>query len=489
MKTYDFFFRSLISAVELNDLTDSADDGDTDVNVGATAAIKSSIPAHLLDECSNDSTASRFSAASASEQLDPVANSLDPASLDRFLREADPDLATGDVSNCTSPVPADSDKKKPKRRSSDKRHHHHHKHHRRSNKDSTFPMDDPMDRLVACNVDEVLLDCLEDELPSVTLDGELPGSEPLELVESYNECDAMALCSSRKTRPRPFLRTPSTSSTSTLDTKEKHSDDLVRKATKNRLAAMSASPKRKLIDDDDDDDADARVADAKEEDSSSESTSAFDVMSVASADLVPKKKSPIKTKASSPGKPKVVPKMKLKVPPKGGAARKTVAAKSIKKSPAVKKLQGVAGSRKKPSPAARGRARLNVKIRRQKSKYVVDDFDEDDDVDDSDNDSHEVFQLTPSSSKNLKLKLIVRKKNVRATRGASKLVRTPIRLPIRRKKVEETDDDSSEESDDDDNDEDDVSDEDESVVSEDERVVVRPQRLKTKKPSPRKRRR
>ena len=34
MKTYDFFFRSLISAVELNDLTDSADDGDTDVNVG-----------------------------------------------------------------------------------------------------------------------------------------------------------------------------------------------------------------------------------------------------------------------------------------------------------------------------------------------------------------------------------------------------------------------------------------------------------------------
>jgi len=134
-------------------MTDSADDGDTDVNV-VSSAVKSPMPAHLIDECSNDSTASRFS--TVSEQLNPVSN-LDSASLDKYLREPDPDLATGDNSACTSPIPADSsgaDKKKSKRRSSEKRHH---KHHRRSNKDTMFPMDDPMDRLVACNVDEVLV--------------------------------------------------------------------------------------------------------------------------------------------------------------------------------------------------------------------------------------------------------------------------------------------------------------------------------------------
>ena len=132
------------------------------------------------------------------------------------------------------------------------RRHHHHKHHRRSkDPNSSVPMDDPMDRLVALNVDEVLLDCLEDELPSVTFDGELPGSEPLELVDNYNLCDAMLLCTSRKTRPRPFLRTPSTSSgCSTLDAKEKSGfDEPVsprRTAVLNRLmSSSSSSPKRK----------------------------------------------------------------------------------------------------------------------------------------------------------------------------------------------------------------------------------------------------
>jgi hypothetical protein len=120
----------------------------------------------------------------------------------------------------------------------------------------------------------------------------------LELVETYNECDAMILCSSRKTRPRPFLRTPSTSSSSTFDTKEKHADDLHRAATKNRFAARSPSPKRKSVDEDAD--AETVAADAKEEDSSSESTSASDTISVASSVHLKKKKSPGKTK-SPPG--------------------------------------------------------------------------------------------------------------------------------------------------------------------------------------------
>jgi hypothetical protein len=197
-----FFFsrRSLISAGETTEQTDSADDVDGLIDIESVDATTKTTPAHLLDECSNDSTTSRFSHFSLSaSKWDPssVATHLDPMALDEFLRMTDPDLADGgEISACTSPVPpADSAdgrpasvdghlrKKSKQRRSADRRHHHH-KHHRRSkDPNSTVPMDDPMDRLVALNVDQVLLDCLEEELPSVTFDGELPGSEPLELVK------------------------------------------------------------------------------------------------------------------------------------------------------------------------------------------------------------------------------------------------------------------------------------------------------------------
>ena len=190
--------RSLISAGETTEQTDSADDADGLVDIESVDATTKTTPAHLLDECSNDSTTSRFShfstAAAAKWDSTSVTMDLDPTALDEFLRMADPDLADGDISTCTSPVPAADSadgrpssvdghlRKKLKRRSADRRHHHH-KHHRRSkDPNSTVPMDDPMDRLVALNVDQVLLDCLEEELPSVTFDGELPGSEPLELV-------------------------------------------------------------------------------------------------------------------------------------------------------------------------------------------------------------------------------------------------------------------------------------------------------------------
>merc|ERR1712241_1366268 len=58
------------------------------------------------------------------------------------------------------------------------------------------------DQLVADNVDPVLLDCLEDELPTV------PGpllepvlSSPLQLLETYNLCRSMKECNSRWLRP------------------------------------------------------------------------------------------------------------------------------------------------------------------------------------------------------------------------------------------------------------------------------------------------
>ena len=61
---------------------------------------------------------------------------------------------------------------------------------------------EPLDQLVADNVDPVLLDCLEDELPTV------PGpllepvlSSPLELLETYSLCRSMKECNSRWLRP------------------------------------------------------------------------------------------------------------------------------------------------------------------------------------------------------------------------------------------------------------------------------------------------
>merc|ERR1712242_218476 len=48
-----------------------------------------------------------------------------------------------------------------------------------------------LDQLVADNVDPVLLDCLEDELPTV------PGP----LLETFPDCKSMSVCNSRRLKP------------------------------------------------------------------------------------------------------------------------------------------------------------------------------------------------------------------------------------------------------------------------------------------------
>ena len=64
-----------------------------------------------------------------------------------------------------------------------------HKHKHRSKRLSSKA--EHMDYLVALNVDQVLLDCLEEELPSVTFPDQVPGSEPLELIENFHACTSM----------------------------------------------------------------------------------------------------------------------------------------------------------------------------------------------------------------------------------------------------------------------------------------------------------
>ena len=91
--------------------------------------------------------------------------------LDAFLRETDPLLSAGET-------PPPSKKKKRSSRSTD----------------------DTMDRVVAGNVDNVLLDCLEDELPSVTIDEE--ELTILSILNDYQSCDSLKLCNSRWMRPK-----------------------------------------------------------------------------------------------------------------------------------------------------------------------------------------------------------------------------------------------------------------------------------------------
>jgi len=49
-----------------------------------------------------------------------------------------------------------------------------------------------VDLFVASNVDDILLDCLEDELPLVTFDDDLPGSKPLDLIMGFANTSAQA---------------------------------------------------------------------------------------------------------------------------------------------------------------------------------------------------------------------------------------------------------------------------------------------------------
>lgn len=155
----------------------------------------------MIDECSNDSTFSHVSATNQARKFKSESSqeykdlSL---SIELFLKQDDASLAGQDSDGDR---PSSLTFKKKKRRSSGKH---------ANSANSQHSGEDPMDRIVASNVDPLLLDCLEDELPSVTIDEEIPGSEPLELLKNYETCDSMAqVCNSRWMRAMSIIPDPS----------------------------------------------------------------------------------------------------------------------------------------------------------------------------------------------------------------------------------------------------------------------------------------
>ena len=155
----------------------------------------SSLPAHLArDENSNDSFSSSSTGARASVKSESQSEIVSLAkSLDTLLQDpgdlAAPDAEPAKVPPTRSRISSEqllSPKKvkKKKKVSVDGRGY------------------EPLDQLVADNIDPVLLDCLEDELPTVPgplLD--LGAEDPMSLLTSFSSCRSMAVCNARWLRP------------------------------------------------------------------------------------------------------------------------------------------------------------------------------------------------------------------------------------------------------------------------------------------------
>merc|ERR1719186_481928 len=167
------------------------------------------------DESSNDSTFSSVSQAGKSKiKSESIGEYMAlAASLDRVLRQPDPELLTEknetpEKPSCSKDV-VDKGKIKnenaatatrsrisseqllsPKNKKD------------KTKKKKTILGEAPMDLIVARAVDGVLLDCLEDELPTVPFDDCVPGSDIMSLLSDYKSCDSMAVCNARWLRPK-----------------------------------------------------------------------------------------------------------------------------------------------------------------------------------------------------------------------------------------------------------------------------------------------
>jgi len=166
------------------------------------------------DESSNDSTFSSVSQAGKSKSKSESIGEYMAlaASLDRVLRQPDPELLTdknelSEKPSCSKDVDKGKNKGEnavtatrsrisseqllsPKNKKD------------KTKKKKTVLGEAPMDLIVARAVDGVLLDCLEDELPTVPFDEFVPGSDVMALLSDYKTCDSMSVCNSRWLRPK-----------------------------------------------------------------------------------------------------------------------------------------------------------------------------------------------------------------------------------------------------------------------------------------------
>lgn len=198
-----------------------------------------SLPFQLIDETSNDSTTSSIVRPWKRESVGDVLQLA--ASLDKFFRqpdELDPAAGRSDESQPSSTTSSginttasssssraskdksadNNNKQQPttvpptrSRVSSDellllnktRKDKQQQQQQKRKKDRSSLTSDLVMDQVVQNQVDAVLLDCLEDELPTVPFDG---SSELHTLLDTYQSCQSMNVCNSRWLRPsRPAV--------------------------------------------------------------------------------------------------------------------------------------------------------------------------------------------------------------------------------------------------------------------------------------------
>lgn len=202
-------------------------------------------PEPIHDECSNDSVFSNH------EEIDEIAGKLDA-----FFTEDDPML---------SPVTESTSNKRSRRQSSS----------------SKSKKKVEASQLIDTNIDPMFLDCLEEELPSVTFDEEPP--DALDLVANYEKCTNLDREMFKKKRKSKVIERPEPEPEESCHSKDPQSTILRRLLTSDSIKANKkaktlgpppAKPKKIPV----------------EADSSSECNSAFETASVASSTTVRRRK-------------------------------------------------------------------------------------------------------------------------------------------------------------------------------------------------------
>ena len=154
----------------------------------------SALPPYLRDENSNDSFSSSSVGAGSSSKSSVI--NIDIKNLDNMLQDPEDLAAPSNEEQVAAKLPPTRSRISSEQLLSPK------KTKKKKKVSVDGPGYEPLDQLVADNIDPVLLDCLEDELPTVP--GpllELTLSSPLDILDNYSSCKSMSVCNSRWLRP------------------------------------------------------------------------------------------------------------------------------------------------------------------------------------------------------------------------------------------------------------------------------------------------
>ena len=159
-----------------------------------------------VDECSNDSVMSNISSrkAGSGAKCESIGQLIEIANcLDAFFCEEDPLLMDNSSTISTSEQNQNQKKRSRRRSSSGQQQQSGGSRSKRRSKDQISNDNannvNGVDRIVDTNVDPVFLDCLEDELPSVTFDDPNRSiNDPMEWIGTYDQCTSINLFSNNK---------------------------------------------------------------------------------------------------------------------------------------------------------------------------------------------------------------------------------------------------------------------------------------------------